>query len=35
MAHGEADKARIVAEAVTQIEREILAMAETERHAVP
>jgi tetratricopeptide (TPR) repeat protein len=34
MAHGEADKARIVAEAVTQIEREILAVTEVERHAV-
>lgn len=34
MAHGEADKARIVAEAASQIEREILAMAETDRQGV-
>jgi tetratricopeptide (TPR) repeat protein len=36
MTHGEADKARIVAEAVTQIEREMLAFAEAEveRHGV-
>jgi tetratricopeptide (TPR) repeat protein len=34
VAHGETDKARIVAEAATQVEREILAMAETEQHAV-
>ncbi len=34
MTHGEADKARIVAEAVTQIEREMLALAEVEQHGV-
>jgi tetratricopeptide (TPR) repeat protein len=34
MIHGEADKARIVAEAVTQIEREMLAVAEAEQHGV-
>jgi tetratricopeptide (TPR) repeat protein len=34
VAHGEAGKARIVAEALTQIEREILATAEAEQHAV-
>jgi tetratricopeptide (TPR) repeat protein len=34
MAHGEADRARIVAEAAAQIEREILALAEAEAHGV-
>jgi tetratricopeptide (TPR) repeat protein len=34
MTHGEADKARIVAEAVTQIEREILASSEPEQQGV-
>jgi tetratricopeptide (TPR) repeat protein len=34
IAHSETDKARIVGEAVTQIGREILAMAEPELHAV-